>query len=100
MSADITPTNSTDVELKDRCLFHVSWANGSSLDGEFIVEFSNDNENWIELDFVQTIDIAGASGYHLILINLITFKYIRGRYERTAGTGTLNSVIKSTSEGA
>ena len=101
MAADITTAdaNITDVESKDRCLYHISWT-GSSPVGSMSIEFSNDKTNWIALDFGSTIAISGASGYHLIMVNLITFKYIRAKYNRTSGTGTLNAKLKAVSEGA
>ena len=101
MSADITTADAsvTDVEAKDRALFHASWV-GSSPVGSISIEFSNDKSNWIALDFGSVITVTGNSGYHLVMINMIAFKYVRAKYNRTSGTGTLNVKLKAVSEGA
>jgi hypothetical protein len=89
----------TDVAFRDRFLYLVSWTNGVSLNGRVFVEFSNDRENWHELDMGQPMAVNGASGNHQILVNLTVFKYVRLGYERTAGNGLMDAFIGSVSEG-
>lgn len=101
MSGNITG-EATDVLFLDNVCYEAVWS-GASPDGELIIEVTGDNitetgvvPTWIELDFGAPIPITGNSGNHLINVNQTPFRYIRPRYARSSGTGTLN--IKLTSK--
>lgn len=100
MSANIIGTYS-DVEHRDRALYNVEW-NGTGVSGEIFVEYTNDDPTksptWTALDFGSPISLAVDTGDHQILIQAITWKYMRIRYAFSAGTGTLNAEIKSAAQ--
>src|SRR3990167_3196143 len=78
----------TDVEMHDRAFYDVVWSGGVLPVGVLKFEISNDandSTSWKELDFGASIDITGASGEHQVLIQEITWKYIRPVYTRTSG---------------
>lgn len=78
----------------------VSWANGSSLAGEIVVEVANQQENpnesiiWSALDFGTTISISGASGEHLINCQQLPFNAMRLKYLSTSGSGDLTAIVQ------
>lgn len=92
----------TQVEFVDNLGLLVNWS-GTSPVGQLIVETSNDWDDkratgtWTALDFGSTISISGNSGSHTIYINQVPFPWIRVRYARTSGIGSL-TVILSTKE--
>lgn len=87
-----------NVKYLDNIGVDVSWL-GSSPAGELFVEVSNsENEpvsaDWRELDFGSAIGISGNSDNGLININQVPFNWVRFRYERVSGSGTMT--IKTT----
>ena len=102
MSAAITSAE-TVVEQFDIVSYFINWS-GTGVSGSFVIEVSNDeeeyNKTWKELDFNTTISISTDSGKDQILIKDVHFKRIRIRYVFTAGTGSMDVEIKSTTKGA
>lgn len=90
----------TVCENLDAIAYDIVWANGSSLNAEAKIQYSNDDENWYDLDFGSTISLAGASGHHKIDVELIIFKYIRPRVEFAAGQADISIIAKGTTKGA
>lgn len=102
ISANIT-SEVTDVENRDRFLYTIDWGGGAGVSGELITEYTNDDPTkaatlWKTLDFGQQILVSTNSGNHQVLVQSVTFKYVRMRYVFTAGTGTIDIVIKSAAE--
>lgn len=107
MSGNIngTPTN---VEMKDRLLYYLEWT-GATPVGTVVIEVNNDdiepespanlNPVWRALDFGSTISISGNTGNHTILIQQVTWKWIRARYVFGSGIGTLDAYIKTSASG-
>jgi hypothetical protein len=72
----------------------VNWT-GSSPVGELFFDASNDYApssglgTWQALDFGSQIIISGNTGSHTIAINQLPYRFVRARYVKTSGTGTL-----------
>lgn len=101
MSASQTSTIS-NVQFMDNIGLLLSWSGASSPVGVFTVEVSNDynpqtntSGTWIALDFGSTISVSGASGSHEISINQLPFSWMRQKYARASGSGTLNVFLSS-----
>lgn len=93
----------TVVEQFDTVSYFVKWSGTGSL-GSFSIEVSNNedktNNTWETLDFGTILSVAQDTGSDQILIKDIHFRKIRISYNPTAGVGTLNVEIKSTTKGA
>lgn len=102
MSSSQTSTYSNVLGMDNIGLL-LSWSGASSPVGSFSVEVSNDYNNsnainsgtWIALDFGSTISISGSSGSHEININQLPYSWIRTKYTRTSGSGTLNVFLSA-----
>lgn len=91
----------TVCEYLDRVIYDIDWANGSiDLNAEITVEKSHDGVLWHELEFATTVNLAGASGSHTLIITEITWKYIRPVVTFTAGECDLMVIVKGTNVGA
>jgi len=107
MSLDQTSTK-TNVESVDEASILVNWYGGATPVGTITIEASNSPDSdfasgveyWEVLDFSQTIDVTGNSGSHVIQLNSLPFKFIRFKYNRTSGLGTLTAHINGNSIGA
>ena len=95
MSANIT-TETTNVLNVDNIGIVASW-NGTSPVGTLFVDVSNDEgtspTNWATLDFGVSIAIANNTDSGVININQVPFVWLRVRYVRTSGTGTLTLAL-------
>jgi len=96
MSGDITQSPPTDAIYLDNMCYHIVWS-GSSPVGEIKVQVTNDDYDktgvvptWTDLDFGTTIGISGSSGSHILSVNQYPGKWVRIKYIRTSGSGTLN----------
>jgi hypothetical protein len=105
MSANIT-TEPTNVQYSDNVGLFFTWT-GSSPIGTVYVDVSNDkvsgdNEptNWATLDFGSTVGITGNADTGLININQVPFSWLRVRYTRTSGSGTLTINLTTKQTGA
>lgn len=80
----------TSIEGIDNVALQAVW-NGTSPVGVLYVEVSVEANpvNWDALDFGSAISISGNTGMHTININQHAFKWLRVRYVRTSGTGTM-----------
>lgn len=64
-------------------------------DGEFFVDVSNDNENWMATTFTEGQILAeGSSDNHCLTLKDFSFGWIRLRYVRSSGTGSLSAIIQ------
>lgn len=98
----------TCVKNQDNMSYQVKWSGTAPL-GEILVEVTNDDldnlnniptAQWTELDFGTPINIAANSGDHLLNINQNPGAYIRIRYARTSGDGSLTCTLVSKALGA
>ena len=101
MSASQTSTISS-VQFMDNIGILLSWSGASAPVGVFTVEVSNDYNpvvtnagTWMSLDFGSSIAISGSSGSHEISINQLPYSWIREKYTRTSGSGTLNVFLSA-----
>src|SRR5574343_69406 len=106
VSADLSLSASfiseiTNVKYLDNIGLQVSWA-GTSPVGQLYVDISSDNVNidteivnWTELDFGSPATVSGNTGSGLININQVPFTWMRVRYTRSSGTGTMNINISA-----
>lgn len=71
---------------------------GSSLDGSFKLQASNDNTNWT--DVTSSTAVSSLTGTSSIMYNVDAayYNYFRVSWTRTGGTGTANS-CKATIKG-
>lgn len=90
MGADITgPT--TTITYQDQVCYQVSWlgASGSAI-GTIAVQGSVDNITFHDITFTPALTQPNADdGGYLINMALVPFTYIRVKYTRSSGTGTL-----------
>lgn len=91
----------TETFMTDAIQYEVRWT-GIALSGELYVEFSNDGENWLPIQFESDlfIPIAGASGEELIVLDVHVFKYVRLNYQAVAGTGNMTAIVSAKTVGA
>lgn len=81
-------SNITEIINMDNVAIVASWT-GSSPVGTLLVQVSNDQVVWQNLDFGSAISISGNSGSHDLIMNQLPHTYIRAAYVKTSGTGTL-----------
>ncbi len=88
MAADITgPT--TKISNLDQVCYQVSWTSSDAV-GVISVQGSNDNVTFYDLTFSPILtQPASNNGGYLINLALVPFTYIRPKYTRTSGTGSL-----------
>lgn len=107
MSGDITSAF-TDIRYLDNVAYTVSW-DGTSPAGEILVDVTMDDVQnsaqnpsplWTPLDFGTTISVSGNTGNHILNLTQLGFAFIRLRYDRTSGTGTMRVKIESKSVGS
>lgn len=94
MSLASTTSSTTTVGYLDNVGVLLSWT-GTSPVGAITFDVSNDNSNWVSLDFGSVIAISGNTGSHVISINQLPFIYIRAKYTKTSGTGTLTASLNA-----
>lgn len=98
MGADITgPT--TTISYQDQVCYQVSWlgASGSAI-GTIAVQGSVDNVTFHDITFTPALTQPNADdGGYLINMALVPFTYIRVKYTRSSGTGTLT--VKMSTKG-
>lgn len=88
----------SDIGHLDNVCYLIYWS-GTTPVGTLIIECTNDDPKtvssprWVQLDFGSAIVISGNSGDHLINIAQAPFNFIRPRYAKTSGTGTLNAIL-------
>jgi hypothetical protein len=107
MSASITSPASR-IKYDDNIVYSLIWSNGVGLSGNFSFEVSVDHVEtdagvvtkagtWEDLGVVGTDSnppiVSGASGHHTISMNQIPAPFIRCKWNRTGGTGTLNVFV-------
>lgn len=61
--------------------------------GVLAIQHSNDNVNWLDLDFGSPINIDGTATNHFVSINQFPGDYIRAVYTKTSGTGNLKASL-------
>lgn len=90
MSVSSTTSSSTSVQNTDNIGIILSWT-GTSPVGTVTISGSNDNSTFVDLDFGSTISISGNTGSDLLNINQFPCAYIRIKYTKGSGTGTLTA---------
>lgn len=92
MSGDLASI-STNIQYLDFWSFEFV-ATGSP-DGQYDIQVSHDNVNWVTLDLPVTSAIAGGAPNPVIIANtqVVPEPYIRAIYTFTSGTGTLNVTL-------
>lgn len=93
MSDSITSTG-TDFFNADRVGYEIIWT-GNPV-GSFTVEVSHTGRTWTTLTLSEEITAAGTDDHAFIDIESAA-KYIRLKYTRDSGTGTLNAFVCSKS---
>jgi hypothetical protein len=89
MSSNITSA-STNILNLDRVGYQLSWSGTPT--GDFTVEISNDETNWIEMTLSATISAAGSADTAFIDCETAA-KFIRLVYTSSSGSGTLQVKI-------
>ena len=92
----------SEVKSTDRVLYIAKWTS-AAIGGYLTVEISddkNDANSWTELDFGQVLSVAIDNSEHQILISQVTFRYVRVKYNFTAGTGNIDITFRAASQGA
>ena len=99
MSADITSEVVTVTQL-DRVAFEVAWSGTTPVGTLFVdAQISPDLGVWTALD-IDTMNVSGNSGNHLITVEVSNFVSVRLRYVFGSGTGTLTAYIAGSGVGA
>lgn len=101
MSQALVTSSITGINWMDNAGILLSWT-GTSPVGAFTIEVSNDynlsTQNagiWVALDFGSTIAISGNTGTHILSMNQLPYTYMRAKYTKTSGTGTLTAVLST-----
>lgn len=94
MAATLT-SPSTNIMHTDRVGYQLSWTTADA-EGTFSVEVSNDEATWATLTLSTPITAASANDNAYIDCETAA-KFIRFKYTRTSGTGTLQAHITSKS---
>lgn len=103
MGANITSAV-TDISYLDNVGIELVWSAGSSPVGLISVEGSIDyfqdnlgnvvrTGNWTALTLSPSPAVSGNTGTILLDMNQLSFPFIRVKYTRTSGSGTLNGYI-------
>lgn len=103
MSADIT-SSVTNIEHLDNVAIQLHWTGTPT--GDFKVQVSVDYEqdslgnvkvagNWVDVTLSPAPVAAGIAGDIFIDLNQLAAPWIRVFYDRTGGTGTLDSFISA-----
>lgn len=61
--------------------------------GSFFVDISMDESNWTELPISPTPAATGAAGNQFVEIGIKSAAFLRARYVRTSGTGSLTIYV-------
>lgn len=89
MAASITGPTTTLV-TGDQVCYQVAWTSSNAV-GTISVQGSVDGTTWNDLTFDPVLaQPASNNGAYLINLALIPFPYIRLKYTRVSGTGTLD----------
>lgn len=84
------------VPLEDNAAIYVSWENGSSPDGEVIVQAGILYNLYEDLELSATPSISGTTGAHLITINELPFSHLRVKL--TMDSGSADVSVKAVSK--
>lgn len=90
MASDIT-SDGIDLRWLDNIIIYISFSGTPT--GTFSVEVSPNESDWYELDLSPVPAASGTADTIRIDINQLGDSYLRLKYTRTSGTGTLNSKI-------
>ena len=93
MSASIT-ADGTNILYTDRVGYQIDWTGTPT--GDFTVEVSNDEDTWVELTLSTAIAAGGSADSAFIDVETAA-KFVRLKYTRSSGTGTLNVHITAKS---
>ena len=86
-------------EYVDRITYDITWSAGASLNATMKIQKSHDGVNWYDLDLLVALTLSGAGGSETVIINEVTYKYIRPIITFVAGSCNLLTIVKGVSEG-
>lgn len=96
MAADVTSLI-TNIQFLDNIYYQAIWSAGSTPVGVITVEVSasydpttNTAGTWDALTLPVTANVSGNSGSISLDLNQLSMPWIRLKYTRTSGSGTLN----------
>lgn len=99
MASSATSSEVNVVNL-DQASIVVDWS-GSSVNGAVVVQAKNGADGvWFDLDFGSAIALSTDSGSHTLILSEMPHYAIQIKYNRSAGTGTLNATIVAKTVGA
>ena len=90
MGATTTSASSNILHL-DRVSYNLSWVTSDAV-GTFSIEGSNDDSTWVTITLDTDITAASANDSALIDVETAA-KYVRLKYTRSSGTGTLQAKL-------
>ncbi len=94
MGTTITGPTTTIDRMDDIC-YQVKWVSSDAV-GVISVQGSVDGTNFEDLTFNPTLtQPASNNGSYLINLGLVPFPFIRLKYTRTSGTGTLTAYMSA-----
>lgn len=87
MGADVT-SSSKNLDGVVGYAVQFVWSGGGSPVGTFSLEASNDDENYTTISG-SSFSVSGNSGNYLANVQFAGYSYVRAKYVRTSGSGTL-----------
>lgn len=87
MSGDIESQSQNLDETVSFCVQFV-WTDGTTVEGTALLEVSNDDLNWVAIP-ASELDVTGDTGTHIINVEKPAYRFVRGVYQRTDGSGTM-----------
>lgn len=91
MGANVTSA-SQKLESVDGFAMQFTWDSGSSPVGDFTVEVSNDDINYVTLSG-SSYTVGTDSGSHIVSVAHAPYQYARGKYTFVSGDANLNITI-------
>lgn len=88
MGASITQTTPTNIQFLDNIGVHFIFTGTPS--GTFSIEVSNDDSNWAAITLPSTPTASGSGDNIYVDLNQLSAAWLRVKYTRSSGTGTLN----------
>lgn len=102
MGASVT-SSPTQIQFLDNVCYQVIWSAGSTPVGTLSVEVSvnydpqvnPDTSTWTALTLPVTPSVSGNSGSFILDLNQLSMPWVRLKYVRSSGSGTLNAYISA-----
>lgn len=101
MGASITSSPS-NIQFLDNVCYQANWSGGSSPVGTLSVEISvdydpeqNNSGTWNAVTLPVTPAVSGNSGSYAIDLNQLSAPWVRLKYTRTSGSGTMSAFMSA-----